>query len=142
MTFCLSDIEGSTALWETDPAAMAEALVRHDEIIAAQVEARGGRFLKSMGEGDSTVSVFESAPAALDAAVAATHALQAEQWPGGLRLAVRFGLHTGEAERRGADYFGPTAQPGGAAARTGRRRPGLRIRGDGRARGATPPGRL
>jgi WD40 repeat protein/class 3 adenylate cyclase len=108
MTFCLSDIEGSTALWENDPAAMAEALVRHDEIIAAQVEARGGRFLKSMGEGDSTVSVFESAPQALDAAVAATHALREEQWPGGMRLAVRFGLHTGEAERRGADYFGPT----------------------------------
>jgi WD40 repeat protein/class 3 adenylate cyclase len=108
MTFCLSDIEGSTALWEHDPTAMAEALVRHDEIIAAQVEARGGRFLKSMGEGDSTVSVFDSAPDALEAAVAATHALQAEQWPGGLRLAVRFGLHTGEAERRGTDYFGPT----------------------------------
>src|SRR5918996_1808915 len=31
MTFCLSDIEGSTTLWERDPAAMAEALVRHDE---------------------------------------------------------------------------------------------------------------
>ena len=108
MTFCLSDIEGSTRLWEGDPAAMAEALVRHDEIIAAQVEARGGRFLKSMGEGDSTVSVFESAPQALEAAVSATHALQGEEWPDGLRLAVRFGLHTGEAERRGADYFGPT----------------------------------
>jgi WD40 repeat protein/class 3 adenylate cyclase/tRNA A-37 threonylcarbamoyl transferase component Bud32 len=108
MTFCLSDIEGSTTLWEGDPAAMAEALVRHDEIIAAQVEAHGGRFLKSMGDGDSTVSVFESAPQALDAAVAATHALQEEQWPGGIRLAVRFGLHTGEAERRGADYVGPT----------------------------------
>ncbi len=108
MTFCLSDIEGSTAMWESDPAAMAEALVRHDEIIAEHVEARGGRFLKSMGEGDSTVSVFESAPHALDAAVAATHALQEEQWPAGLRLAVRFGLHTGEAERRDADYFGPT----------------------------------
>src|SRR3954452_7497368 len=108
MTFCLSDIEGSTTLWERDPAAMAEALVRHDEIIAEQVEARGGRVLKSMGEGDSTVSVFESAPRALDAVVAATHALQEEPWPGGLGLAVRFGLHTGEAERRGADYFGPT----------------------------------
>ncbi|MFL5956256.1 MAG: protein kinase domain-containing protein, partial [Solirubrobacterales bacterium] len=108
MTFCLSDIEGSTALWEGDPAAMAEALVRHDEIIAAQVEARGGRVVKSMGEGDSTVSVFESARRALDAAVAVTHALQEEEWPGGLRLVVRFGLHTGEAERRGADYFGPT----------------------------------
>jgi WD40 repeat protein/class 3 adenylate cyclase/tRNA A-37 threonylcarbamoyl transferase component Bud32 len=108
MTFCLSDIEGSTTLWEGDPAAMAEALVRHDEIIAAQVEAHGGRFLKSMGDGDSTVSVFESAPQALDAAVAATHALQEEQWPGGIHLAVRFGLHTGESERRGADYVGPT----------------------------------
>src|SRR3954449_6452368 len=108
MTFCLSDIEGSTALWDNDPAAMAEALVRHDEIIAARVESHGGRFLKSMGEGDSTVSVFESAPRALDAAVDATHALQEEDWPGGIRLAVRFGLHTGEAERRGADYFGPT----------------------------------
>ena len=108
MTFCLSDIEGSTALWEDDPAAMAEALVRYDEIIAAQVEARGGRFLKSMGEGDSTASVFESAPQALDAAVAASRALHEEQWPAGLHLAVRFGLHTGEAERRGADYHGPT----------------------------------
>ena len=39
MTFCLSDIEGSTELWEDDPAAMAEALVRHDEIIA---DAGGG----------------------------------------------------------------------------------------------------
>ncbi len=108
MTFCLSDISGSTMLWERDPAAMAEALVRHDAIIAAQVEARGGRVLKSMGEGDSTVSVFESAPRALDAALAATRALQEEAWPGGLGIAVRFGLHTGEAERRGADYFGPT----------------------------------
>ena len=108
MTFCLSDIEGSTALWDGDPAAMAEALVRHDEIIAAQVESRGGRFLKSMGEGDSTASVFVSAPQALAAAVAASRVLQEEQWPGGLRLAVRFGLHTGEAERRGADYYGPT----------------------------------
>ena len=108
VTFCVSDIEGSAALWERDPAAMAEALVRNDEIVAAQVEARGGRFMKSVGEGDSTVSVFESATAALDAAVAAIDALQEERWPGGLSLAVRFALHTGEAERRGADYFGPT----------------------------------
>ena len=33
-------------------------------------------------------------------------------------------------------------QPGGAAARTGRRRPGLRIRGDGGACGPAPAGRL
>ena len=108
MTFCLSDIEGSTAMWDSEPVAMAEALVRHDELIADQVESHGGRFLKSMGEGDSTVSVFDSAPQALDAALAATRALAAESWPGGLRIAARFGIHTGEAERRGTDYFGPT----------------------------------
>jgi WD40 repeat protein/class 3 adenylate cyclase/energy-coupling factor transporter ATP-binding protein EcfA2 len=108
LTFCLSDIEGSTAMWDSDPAAMAEALVRHDELIADEVEAHGGRFLKSMGEGDSTVSVFDSAPQALEAALAATRALSAERWPNDLPISARFGLHTGEAECRGADYFGPT----------------------------------
>ena len=61
-----------------------------------------------MGEGDSTVSVFDSAPQAIEAALAATRALAAESWPGDLRIVARFGLHTGEAERRGTDYFGPT----------------------------------
>ena len=141
MTFCLSDIESSTALWEGDPAAMAEALVRHDEIIAAQVEARGGRFLKSMGEGDSTVSVFESAPQALDAAVAATHALQEEQWPGGMRLAsLRPAYGRGRAPRGRLLRADP--QPRRAATRAGGRRPGLRLRGDGHARGPTSPGRV
>ena len=61
VTFCCSDIEGSTALWEANPEAMAEALVRHDELIADAVARRGGSVIKSMGEGDSTVSVFDSA---------------------------------------------------------------------------------
>jgi WD40 repeat protein/class 3 adenylate cyclase/tRNA A-37 threonylcarbamoyl transferase component Bud32 len=108
ITFCLSDIEDSTALWESDPAAMAEALVRHDEVIAERVVAHGGRVTEPMGEGDSTVSVFDSAVSALEAAVDATVALSAEHWPGNLRVAARFGLHTGEAERRGTRYFGPS----------------------------------
>ena len=108
ITFCLSDIEGSTALWDAHPATMAEALVRHDELIADCTERHGGRFLKSMGEGDSTVSVFDSAPRALAAALAATRALAAEQWPEGIRINARFGLHTGEAEHPGTDYRGPS----------------------------------
>ena len=107
-TFCLSDIVGSTELWERDPGAMAAALVRHDELIAAAVESHGGRFLKSKGEGDATFSVFESASDAVAAAIAATRALGAEHWPSGWEIAVRFGIHTGEAERTGADYRGPT----------------------------------
>jgi class 3 adenylate cyclase/WD40 repeat protein len=108
ITFCLSDIEGSTALWDAHPAAMAEALVRHDELIADCTESHGGRFLKSMGEGDSTVSVFDSAPRALAAALAATRALAAEQWPEGVHISARFGINTGEAEHRGTDYRGPS----------------------------------
>src|SRR5215207_4376639 len=108
VTFCCSDIDGSSALWESHPEAMAEALVRHDELIADVVEARGGSLIKSMGEGDSTVSVFDSALAAIKAALAANRALTAEEWPPGIGIAARWGIHTGEAERRDADYFGPS----------------------------------
>ena len=108
VTFCCSDIEGSSALWESDPEAMAAALVRHDELIADAVEARGGSLIRSMGEGDSTVSVFDSAPAAVEAALAANRTLAAEEWPPGIRIAVRWGIHIGEAERRDADYYGPS----------------------------------
>ena len=108
MTFCMSDIEGSTRLWESEPEAMAESLVRHDELIAGVVEARGGHFVKSMGEGDSTASVFTSAAQALGAAIDATRALAEEPWPEGVRIRARFGLHTGEAQRRGGVYVGTT----------------------------------
>ena len=96
VTFCMSDIEGSTWLWESDPRAMAEALARHDALIAAGVEAHGGRFVKSMGEGDSTTSVFDSPVQGLHAALDAVRALGAEPWPDGLPIRARFGLHIGE----------------------------------------------
>src|SRR5918995_5651020 len=108
VTFCCSDIQGSSALWESHPEAMAEALVRHDALIADAVEARGGSLIKSMGEGESTVSVFDSAPAAIEAALAANRALTTEEWPPGIRIAARWGIHTGETERRDADYYGPS----------------------------------
>ena len=108
VTFCFSDIEGSTALWEAHPEAMAEALVRHDELIADAVQARGGSLIDSMGEGDSTVSVFTSAPHAVEAALAANRALAAEPWPPGIRIAVRWGIHTGETEMRDREHLGPS----------------------------------
>ena len=106
ITFCISDIEGASAMWDSEPAAMADALVRHDELIADCVESHGGRLLKAMGAGDSTVSVFDSAPQAVEAALAATRTLAAEQWPGAVHIMARFGIHTGEGERRGTGYFG------------------------------------
>jgi WD40 repeat protein/class 3 adenylate cyclase len=108
LTFCLSDIEGSTGAWERDPSSMARALVRHDQIIAETVESHGGRFLKSMGEGDATVSVFSAAGRAVLATIDCQHRLESEGWPGDLAIRVRMALHTGEADQRDGDYFGPT----------------------------------
>ena len=107
VTLCCSDIEAAAAAWDTDPGAMAQALVRHDELIADAVEANGGRLVKTLGDDGATVSVFDSATRAVEAVMAAQRALAAEPWPADLRLAVRWGIHTGEVERRDAGYVGP-----------------------------------
>ena len=57
VTFLLTDIEGSTAAWEADADAMAVALARHDELVEQVVTSRGGRLIKTRGEGDATFSV-------------------------------------------------------------------------------------
>jgi predicted ATPase len=43
----------------------------------------------------------------VSAALAAQRGLAAQDWPEGMSLRVRMGLHTGEADERGGDYFGP-----------------------------------
>ena len=64
VTFLLTDIEGSTAAWEADADAMAVALARHDELVEQVVTSRGGRLIKTRGEGDATFSVFDRPSAA------------------------------------------------------------------------------
>jgi class 3 adenylate cyclase len=107
VTFLLTDIEGSSGLWEADPEEMAAALELHDELIARTTEAHAGRLLMTKGEGDATVTVFPRASDAVAAAVDLREALGAASWPGELELRVRIALHTGEAHERAGDYFGP-----------------------------------
>jgi WD40 repeat protein/class 3 adenylate cyclase len=107
-TFMLTDVVGSTSLWDTLPAAMSQALVRHDALMTQAVEGAGGRLIKSMGEGDSTVSVFARAGDGLRAGLAAHAALAAEAWPEGVAIHIRSALHTGDADLRDGQYFGPT----------------------------------
>jgi predicted ATPase/class 3 adenylate cyclase len=108
VTFLLSDIEGSTLLWEAHPEAMAEALARHDELAAQVVAAQRGALMKTRGEGDSTFSVFASVSQAAAAAIDLQTALAGESFPDGIALRVRAAIHTGEAEQRDGDYFGST----------------------------------
>ncbi len=96
VTFLFTDIEGSTRGWEADPEAMRAALVVHDQVLRSVIEAHGGWLFKHTGDG--VCAAFGSARAAIDAAV------EAQQTLG---LPVRMGVATGEAERRGEDYFGP-----------------------------------
>jgi predicted ATPase/class 3 adenylate cyclase/DNA-binding CsgD family transcriptional regulator len=107
VTFVLSDIVGSTRLWESVPTAMETALARHEEIVSDAMAAHGGVVLKARGEGDSTFSVFTLATDALAAAYAAQVALIAERWPTDANLTVRFAVHTGESVERGGDFVGP-----------------------------------
>ena len=107
VTFLLTDVEGSSGLWEADPDGMADALELHDRVIAEQVEAFGGRLLKAKGEGDATLTVFRRASDAVACAAELQRALLGTSWPGGLDLRVRVALHTGEAHERAGDYFGP-----------------------------------
>ncbi|HKE16518.1 MAG TPA: hypothetical protein VKB80_16710 [Kofleriaceae bacterium] len=47
--------------------------------------------------------MFDSAPAVVEAALAANRTLAAEEWPPWTGIAA-LGIHTGEAERRDADH--------------------------------------
>ncbi len=102
VTFLLTDVEGSTRLWEERPADMATALAAHDALVDEVVAGHGGQMIKSRGEGDATFSVFDEAAGAVGAA------LDAQQSLAGALFRVRIALHTGEAQARDGDYFGPT----------------------------------
>jgi predicted ATPase/class 3 adenylate cyclase len=104
VTFLLTDIEGSTRLWETVPDAMELALEQHNRLVTSVIEEHGGVVVTSRGEGDSFFAVFASAVAAVEAAGACQRRLGGAAWPEGAVLRVRMGLHTGEASVRDGDY--------------------------------------
>lgn len=106
VTFLLTDIEGSTAAWETDADAMGKALARHDELVEQVVTSRGGRLIKTRGEGDATFSVFDRPSAAAAAAIELQDAITHEPWALHDPMRIRIALHTGEVELRDGDYFG------------------------------------
>ncbi len=108
VTFLLTDIQGSTRMWERASQVMPDVLARHDELMRTSVGDHGGLLIKSKGEGDSTFSVFASPVDAASAALAAQHAIDTEPWPPDCVLTVRMALHTGEAVDREGDYFGRT----------------------------------
>jgi predicted ATPase/class 3 adenylate cyclase len=105
VTLLMTDIEGSTRLWEEYPEQTATALRRHDSLLRRAIEDNGGHVFKTVG--DAFCAAFPSAREAALAAVTIQLALRAEPWPAPIELRVRMGLHTGASEERDRDYFGP-----------------------------------
>ncbi|MGH8801090.1 MAG: adenylate/guanylate cyclase domain-containing protein, partial [Casimicrobiaceae bacterium] len=103
-TFLFTDIEGSTRLWEEEPAAMRAALARHDAITRAAVETHHGRIVKMTGDG--THAVFEDPQDAVRAALQMQLVLAEPQAASGIALKLRCGIHAGVSERRDNDHFG------------------------------------
>jgi len=95
VTFLFTDIEGSTRRWEKDADGMRVALAAHDEVLRSAIEGHDGFLFSHTGDG--VAAAFASPRSAVDAAVAAQRAV---------KLPVRMGLATGEAELRDGDYFG------------------------------------
>ena len=100
-----TDIEGSTVLLE----ALGEARWMglhgwHDQIVRQQVAMFGGSIVK--GQGDGFMVTF-SAPGA---AVAAAQGIQRALSAGfdGVRVPVRIGIHSGNVQEEGGDFFGKT----------------------------------
>ncbi len=100
--FLLTDIEGSTRLWDTHRQAMLPALLRHNAILEEHIDRHGGRILELRGDG--VKAVFEGANP-LACLIAIQKALGAANWGEIGDLRIRMGLHGVPPVRKGYDYF-------------------------------------
>lgn len=109
LTFVMTDLEGSTRMWEAnDSATMNEALSQHDSIADTIAAEFNGRRVKERGAGDSLFLVFERSLDAVKFAHKFQVAINTASWPGDLNLVVRIAIHSGPTTLRENDYYGTT----------------------------------
>ena len=104
VTFLFTDVQGSTRLLEQLGNGYGAVRGRHDAILRTAIEDDGGQVVDVAGDG--FFAVFPTPRQAVSAAVGAQRELAAEDWPDGVAVAVRMGVHTGECRLEGARYVG------------------------------------
>jgi class 3 adenylate cyclase len=104
VTFLFSDIEGSTRLMQQLDDEWGEVLAAHNRIMRDAYSADGGREVDR--QGDAFFAVFPRARNALAAAATIQRELAATDWPDGIDLRVRMGVHTGEPAVGDEGYLG------------------------------------
>jgi class 3 adenylate cyclase len=102
ITFAFTDIEGSTQRWDRNRAAMEAAVRRHDALMREAIAAHNGQTI-----GDAFCAAFARPEDAVAAMFDAQRALGAEDSTAVDGLRVRTAIHTGTADERDRDYFGP-----------------------------------
>ena len=99
VTVMFTDIEDSTVLsQEMGDENWTQTVEDHFAIIDQVIKRHRGNVVKRLGDG--TMTVFESARAAIDAAT------EIQQGVSRSDLRVRIGVHTGDSLRRDGDYYG------------------------------------
>lgn len=101
----MTDVVGSTVLWEVHGAAMRASLEQHDRIVDEALTDSGGRVFKHTGDG--MIAVFDDADAAVAGSLLAVAGLAAASWGETGPLEVRVSVHAGQASERDGDFFGP-----------------------------------
>lgn len=104
VSFVVADIEDSTALLRRLGEGFGAALARQRELLQHAARRHGGRVAAT--QGDATICAFAEASAAIGTCIEAQAGIEAARWPGGVRVAVRMGLHTGRAEPFRGTYVG------------------------------------
>ncbi len=104
VTFLFTDIEGSTRLVKQLRELYGEVVAEHQRLLRGAFTAHGGYEVDT--QGDSFFVAFSSARDALLAAVEGQLALLSHQWPEGVAVKVRMGLHTGQAVTAHGRYTG------------------------------------
>ena len=104
VTLLFSDIEGSTRLLQqlADDYAAVEA--EHRRIMRESCTGAGGHEIDR--QGDAFFFSFPRTRDAVSGAVSAQRALATNDWPDGVELKVRMGLHTGEPSVGDEGYLG------------------------------------
>jgi len=105
VTFAFTDIEGSTERWDSDRAGMLQAVRRHDDVMRSVLAETSGSVFKTVG--DAFCVAFARPEDAIPAMLAAQRAIAAEDFSGVHGVRVRAAIHTGTADEREGDYFGP-----------------------------------
>jgi predicted ATPase/class 3 adenylate cyclase/DNA-binding CsgD family transcriptional regulator len=104
VTFVLTDIEGSTRLVKALRDRYAQVLAGHRRLVRAAIAAHDGHEVDT--QGDAFFAAFAGARQAVLCALAIHRGLVAHAWPGGARVRVRIGVHTGQATPAGGGYTG------------------------------------